>query len=948
MSPEIENIPTWPGWEIIKLLGVGFYGKVYEIRRIDDNNIFRAALKVIQVPKNAEEIRTLKEKGMDDKNIHSYFEHELIRFKSEYKLLAKLRGCPNIVIYDDHMIIANPDKLGWTILIKMELLKPFRDYLEENSISDTLVSKSGIELCKALEACHAHNIFHRNINLGNMFINEYGNIKLGGFSIAVRQEDLSKSNERIGTFPYIAPEVYQGKPIDCTADIYSVGMVMYRMLNGIINPLNETNILPGPNTETKDQNIFDEPLPYPENGSRQLKKIIMRALQFDPTQRFQSAIEMRLALESITDSAEAINEDATFDERTTSEKSYTFCPFCDSSIPKGIFFCPVCGKKIIKTTQTPTASFKVANNDTLFPTCEMGSAPYKSNFSHKPKESQFIDSHKELNTQTPQFSSEVRMRISYVPFAICSMIAICLLLATIPLLGQYSSSASSASSFIPKRTTALILFLAVGTVVTISALRKKSFSKSTFNDTQVHDVFISFKHSEPGSDFETQDCKMAEELYNSLTTAGLDVFFSKISLPEKGRSNFKVELEKALYNSSVLIVVATSIANLNSEWVAWETKTFYNILTSNKKNLIAKEMYCYLTSNVNKKNLPDIFTNRICFQNQADAVTHITNRLNKPLPMRTKEELHANDINRVWSELHRGIVLSNGRYNLIKAVKQRKYYILFSAFDNKLDKNCFIKIINRYTVSTNFIDPEIALLRELNSCISGIPFVYDFDDSSPDVSYSVMTSVPGTSLEEKHNTGQTFVEKDIILWTIRLSEIIEQLHNSSEAIVHCNVKPSNVYVGPNSKISLINYSCAYRMRVKTELNKYRAVSQTYVAPELLNNDEPIDGRADIFSIGYIMLYMLTEKNLILEGSIIRPEEHGISPELSSVICKCMAFLPDSRYPDCSSLIDDLRKIQQGTYIIPEDAPKMVDLSFEISHESDVDTEMTIVFSDEIQ
>lgn len=292
---------TWPGWKIVRLLGTGSYGKVYEIQRSEDGEIFRAALKVIRIPKDDEELRKIREDAPDEDSVRSYLESKVKDIKAEYALMAKLRSCPNIVIYDDHKVIEKKDEPGWIVLIKMELLTQFRQYVKEIGLSEALVKKSGIDLCKALEACQAQNIVHRDIKPGNMFINEYDNIKLGDFGIARKMDHTSTMMTRIGTYPYMAPEIYHGMPAGFASDIYSVGMVMYRMLNDNIGPFETTLRTTQSVQEAQNRRFRGDPLPYPRHGSRRLKDIIMRALAFDPAYRFRSAVEMRRALESIPD-----------------------------------------------------------------------------------------------------------------------------------------------------------------------------------------------------------------------------------------------------------------------------------------------------------------------------------------------------------------------------------------------------------------------------------------------------------------------------------------------------------------------------------------------------------------------------------------------------------------------------------------------------------------------
>lgn len=300
MDSNLQNL-TWPGWQIVRLIGEGAYGKVYEIQRVEDDNVFKAALKVIRIPKNDSEIKNLQEEGMDEESIHTYYESIVKDIRAEYALMAKLRGCPNIVYYDDHMIMEDKDTLGWDILIKMELLRPLSSYVKTVGLSESFVKKCGIELCKALEACQAQNIIHRDIKPGNMFINDYDNIKLGDFGIARTLDRTSTMLTRTGTYPYMAPEIFHGNKAGFSADLYSVGMVLYRYLNNNVGPFETStkNRTTKSIQEAQDRRFAGEPLPYPKYGSRQLKDIVMRATAYDPARRFRSPREMRHALEQL-------------------------------------------------------------------------------------------------------------------------------------------------------------------------------------------------------------------------------------------------------------------------------------------------------------------------------------------------------------------------------------------------------------------------------------------------------------------------------------------------------------------------------------------------------------------------------------------------------------------------------------------------------------------------
>ena len=220
----------WPGWETVRVIGSGGFGKVYEIRKIDDAGEFHSALKVISIPQSPEDYRAYVDDGYDEESITSIFKTQLEDIVSEFKMMSQFRGTSNIVSYEDHMIVPHGDDFGWDILIRMELLTSLPDYYRQTEWTIENTIKLGIDICRALELCGQQKIIHRDIKPQNIFVNKFGDFKLGDFGVA-RTMDHTTRATKIGTYSYMAPEVVRELPYNATADIYSLGLVMYWLLN---------------------------------------------------------------------------------------------------------------------------------------------------------------------------------------------------------------------------------------------------------------------------------------------------------------------------------------------------------------------------------------------------------------------------------------------------------------------------------------------------------------------------------------------------------------------------------------------------------------------------------------------------------------------------------------------------------------------------------------------
>ena len=298
--PTIDPRIAWPGWETVRLIGRGSFGGVYEIRRDVFGETEKAALKVITIPENDREIEELRDEGYDDESITSTFQTHLKSIVAEYSLMRKLNGHTNVVNCDDVRYVQHENGIGWDIFIKMELLTPMKKAIDK-SVTEEQTLRIGKDLCRALILCGKHNIIHRDIKPDNIFVSDSGDCKLGDFGIAKTMEKTS-GGTKIGTYDYMAPEVYQGKPYGRTADIYSLGMVLYWLLNE-----RRTPYLPLPpklpsvaeKEEARLRRFGGEALPAPAHGSPALQQIVLKACAYDPRDRYQSAEELLQALEAV-------------------------------------------------------------------------------------------------------------------------------------------------------------------------------------------------------------------------------------------------------------------------------------------------------------------------------------------------------------------------------------------------------------------------------------------------------------------------------------------------------------------------------------------------------------------------------------------------------------------------------------------------------------------------
>jgi len=289
-------------WTLTRLIGEGSFGRVFEAERKDFGTVYKAAIKIITIPQSQSEIKSARAEGMSAESVTAYFRSLVEEVVHEVALMSRLEGTANVVAYKDHTVIEHTGNVGWDIIIRMELLTPLLDYSSENAFTRHDVIKLGIDICRALELCQKYNIVHRDIKPENIFVSEMGDYKLGDFGIARTVEKTTSGLSKKGTYTYMAPEIYRGEAYGSSVDIYSLGIVLYRLLNDNRAPFLPE--YPAPITHAVRETalvkrISGAKLQEPKNADGRLSEIVLKACSYDAKDRYTSPMLMRQELEAI-------------------------------------------------------------------------------------------------------------------------------------------------------------------------------------------------------------------------------------------------------------------------------------------------------------------------------------------------------------------------------------------------------------------------------------------------------------------------------------------------------------------------------------------------------------------------------------------------------------------------------------------------------------------------
>ena len=301
-----EELRTfWPQWHAVRCLGGGAFGDVFEIYRDNFGIREKAALKMIQISDVTETYAMFSPSG--EAALHAQKEQAEIPevFRNEIQIMEALKGAPNIVAIEDFHL--KRDESATILFVRMELLTSFQWVMKERqrnqswfTISEVL--KVGRDICTALMYCETKGIIHRDIKPANLFIDGFGDYKVGDFGVSKRMDTVhvAFTMTGIGTISYVAPEVYNGRSYNNTVDIYALGLILYQLLNcGRIPFLPKTGPFNARDIDiANNRRLQGEPLPSlkgnmvgSETVDDSLDAMIRKACALRSEDRYQSAKE---------------------------------------------------------------------------------------------------------------------------------------------------------------------------------------------------------------------------------------------------------------------------------------------------------------------------------------------------------------------------------------------------------------------------------------------------------------------------------------------------------------------------------------------------------------------------------------------------------------------------------------------------------------------------------
>ena len=289
----MNEINLLPEWTAVRSLGPS----LYLVERGTTEGTERATVRLVSVPEHPGETAELADCGYDADQIRALYRQRVEDIKNACSLMNSLGEDGHIVRCDE--IRYGESGEGWELALRMEELTPLTKALG-GQVGESRALRVGIDLCDALARLRDRGVVHRAISPQSVFVTPEGDYKLGEFRFAcpLGETEGPPAPEGAGSY-FEAPELWRGEAGSCASDLYSLGLLMYWLVNKKRLPY-----LPAPPTIPRTSEIQQavqrrcksQALPPPAFGSAQFQRILQKACAPRPENRYSSPEELRDAL----------------------------------------------------------------------------------------------------------------------------------------------------------------------------------------------------------------------------------------------------------------------------------------------------------------------------------------------------------------------------------------------------------------------------------------------------------------------------------------------------------------------------------------------------------------------------------------------------------------------------------------------------------------------------
>ena len=257
----------------------------------------------------------------------------------------------------------------------------------------------------------------------------------------------------------------------------------------------------------------------------------------------------------------------------------------------------------------------------------------------------------------------------------------------------------------------------------------------------------------------------------------------------------------------------------------------------------------------------------------------------------------------------------DGKYKILNVIGRGGMSVVYLAMNEKANKQWAIKEVRKDGVS-NFDVIKQGLIVETDMLKKfdhpALPSIIDVIDQDGTF-LIVMDYIQGNPLSDSIQEYGALPQEDVIDWAIQLCDVLDYLHSQNPPIIYRDMKPANIMLKPDGKVTLIDFGTAREYKTANVEDTTCLGTRGYAAPEQFGGQGQTDPRTDIYCLGATLYHLVTGHNPSeppYEIVPIRQWDESLSQGLENIIIKCTQNNPEDRYQSCTELLYALEHYEE--------------------------------------
>lgn len=294
MSELHLNTTLLTNMEVLNCLSQKGGKSVYLMKSSKSDQLY--VLKHISVPESQTQVEALIFTGAaaDTEAAQHYYQQVVSDYQTELEQMETLANSPNLDCFHSYEIKPKEDGIGFDVFLMAEYRRTLTRAMEDGTITHAGAVNMAMDLCGALQTLRSADLIHRDVTPNNIYLNDQGHYMIGDLGTARISELKFCSMPEALLSSYSAPELFELiADVNETVDLYSVGLILYRIYNGNHAPFEDEKTT----AKAADRmRITGQPLPTPMFADYEMAEIICKTCAFRPEDRYPSPEALRDAL----------------------------------------------------------------------------------------------------------------------------------------------------------------------------------------------------------------------------------------------------------------------------------------------------------------------------------------------------------------------------------------------------------------------------------------------------------------------------------------------------------------------------------------------------------------------------------------------------------------------------------------------------------------------------